>query len=50
MDPPGKMDSLCGLLIGFSTGWSLLGYNLRPDEEVELKSRVTYVATGVLLN
>lgn len=50
MDLPGKMDSLCRLLVGFSKSWSLLGYSLRPDEEVELKSRVTYVATGALLN
>lgn len=44
------MDSLCKLLIGFSTGWSLLGYSLRPDEEVELKSGIIYVVTGALLN
>lgn len=49
MDLPGKMDSLCRLLIGFSTSWSLLGHSLRPDGEVELKSRATYVATGALL-
>lgn len=50
MDLPGKIDSLCRLLTGFSMGWSLLGYSLRPDEEVELKCRVTYLTTGVLLN